>query len=135
MLGCAMLLPYVIAAGCGLSKNQQQKAVAAVTPWLQLIDAEQYDESWMRTVEYFKDTTTSNRWNELMRAYRKPLGKTVSRTMSSVERETSLPGAPDANYIVIKFDTVFEKKKKAVETVITVVGQNDQLGVTGYYVE
>ena len=45
------------------------------------------------------------------------------------------PGAPDANYVVIKFNTAFEKRKKAVETVVTIAGENGQFAVVGYYVQ
>jgi len=135
MFECAIALSCILMVGCGLSKKQQQKAVAAVTPWLDLIDTERYDDSWRRTGDYFRGTITSDRWNELMRAYRRPLGKVMSRSFNSARRETSLPGVLDANYIVIKFDTVFERKKKAVETVVMIVDQNGQLSVAGYYVE
>jgi hypothetical protein len=55
--------------------------------------------------------------------------------MDEVRREDSLPGAPDASYIIIKFNTTFERKKKAVETVLTIVGTDGKFGVVGYYVQ
>jgi hypothetical protein len=131
----AITLSCFLTVGCDLSKQQQNQALAAVTPWLELIDAQKYDESWRRTGDYFRGTITSDRWNDLMRAYRQPLGKVMSRSLNSARREKSLPGVPDANYIVLKFDTVFERKKKAVETVVTIVDQNGQLSIAGYYVE
>jgi len=135
VLYCAIAVSCLFTVGCGLSKAQQQQAVATVTPWLEMIDTEKYDEGWRRTGEYFKGTIASERWNELMRAYRRPLGRMLSRSLTSAKREKSLPGVPDANYVVIKFNTVFEKKKEAVETVITIVDQSGQLSVVGYYVE
>lgn len=131
---CAVVL-ILIAWGCGPSKAQQQQAVTAITPWLELVDSGQHEESWKRTGDYFKRTIPAAAWDDLMRSYRQPLGRTLSRSMKSVRQESSLPGAPDANYIVVKFDTVFERKKKAVETVITIAGENGMFTVVGYYVE
>jgi hypothetical protein len=37
--------------------------------------------------------------------------------LKSAEYKTSLPGAPDGEYVVLIFNTVFENKKAAVETV------------------
>lgn len=135
LLGCLIALACVVTGGCGQSKEGDLQAVTAVTPWLELLDKEQYDESWRLTVDYFKGTITASRWNELMRGYRLPLGKTLSRSMKCVRRKTTLPGVPDANYVVIKFNTDFERKKKAVETIVAIAGQNGQLSVAGYYVE
>jgi hypothetical protein len=125
----------ILAAGCGLSKDEKNKAVTAVTPWLELLDSKKFHESWVLTTEYFRGTISAARWTELMQAHRLPLGKTLSRSTKSVLPKTSLPGVPDADYIVIKFNTKFEKKKKAIETLITIVDSKGQIRVAGYYVE
>src|SRR4051812_39521112 len=95
---CMIVIVCIALTACGLSKEQERNAVAAVTPWLEFIDAERYDEAWSRTLEYFRATTDTPHWNELMRAHRRPLGKVLSRSMDEVRREENLPGAPDANY-------------------------------------
>ena len=52
-----------------------------------------------------------------MQAVRNPLGKLISRQVKSKTYMTSLPGAPDGEYVVIQFETSFENKESAIETV------------------
>jgi hypothetical protein len=52
-----------------------------------------------------------------------------------VLRTTSLPGAPDGDYVVIRFATSFEKKKSAIETVTPMRERNGTWRVSGYYIK
>jgi hypothetical protein len=45
-----------------------------------------------------------------------------------------LPGAPDGQYVVIQFETSFENKHNAVETVTPMLEPNGQWRVSGYYI-
>jgi hypothetical protein len=49
--------------------------------------------------------------------------------------ETSLPGAPDGEYVVIQFETSFENKKAAIETVTPMFEKNRGWRVSGYYIQ
>ncbi len=69
-----------------------------------------------------------------MKAVRRPLGQAVSREVSSADRTTSLPGAPDGEYVVIRFGTSFENKAPAVETIIPALDRDGIWRVTGYYI-
>ena len=46
-----------------------------------------------------------------LQAVRKPLGKRVTRKIKTKTYMTSLPGAPDGEFVVIQFGSSFEKKK------------------------
>lgn len=48
---------------------------------------------------------------------------------------TSLPGAPDGKYVVIQYDTSFENKKAAVETVTPMLDKDGKWRVSGYYIK
>jgi hypothetical protein len=48
---------------------------------------------------------------------REPLGGVSSRVLKSATRSRSLPGAPDAEYLVVQFQTSFANKA-ATETVV-----------------
>jgi hypothetical protein len=45
-----------------------------------------------------------------------------------------MPGAPDGEYYVIQYDTSFEKKKSAVETITPMVDKEGKWRVSGYYI-
>ena len=70
----------------------------------------------------------------MLRATRTPLGQTVSRKVRSAVYKTSLPGAPDGEYVVIQYTTSFEHKQSAVETVTTSKGSDGVWRVAGYFI-
>jgi hypothetical protein len=70
-----------------------------------------------------------------MVAFRKPLGKTLSRKITSAKYTTTLPGAPDGEYVVIQYQTSFKNKLSAVETVTPMLDKNGDWRVSGYYIK
>lgn len=48
---------------------------------------------------------------------------------------TSLPGAPDGEYVVVQFETSFTNKKAAAETVTPMLENDGQWRVSGYYIK
>jgi hypothetical protein len=85
----------------------KEKAAAAAEKWLSLIDGEKYGESWKEAAEFFRNAVKQGQWEQSMQSMRKPLGKLVSRQVKSKTYSTSLPGAPDGEYVVIQFETPF----------------------------
>jgi hypothetical protein len=59
----------------------------------------------------------------------------VSRQLKSKQYTTSLPDAPDGQYVVIQFETSFEQKKSVVETITPMVNASGQWRVAGYYIK
>ena len=47
---------------------------------------------------------------------------------------TELPGAPDGEYVVFQFDTQFERKRAAVETVTPMCDPDGSWRVSGYFI-
>jgi hypothetical protein len=47
----------------------------------------------------------------------------------------SLPGVPDGKYVVLEFDTSFENKKTAVETVTPMQESDGTFRVSGYFIK
>ena len=117
------------------SEEKENKAVKAAEEWLTLVDGGKYNESWETAAVYFKNSVSKEKWEQMLTATRKPLGKTVSRGLKSKIYTTSLPGAPDGEYVVIEFMTSFENKKSAIETVTPILDRNGKWGVSGYYIK
>jgi hypothetical protein len=46
-----------------------------------------------------------------------------------------LPGAPDGKYVVVQFDTSFQRKKSALETVTPMMEKDGKWRVSGYYIK
>lgn len=123
-------------AGCSSKSNPdaEKAAIESAQTWLELVDSEKYAGSWEEAAEYFKSAVTKVNWRQTIRAVRKPLGKTLSRKLKSQRYATSLPGAPDGEYVVIQYNTTFENKKSAVETVTPMLDKDGKWRVSGYYI-
>jgi hypothetical protein len=50
-------------------------------------------------------------------------------------REHTLPGAPDGEYVVIQYQTAFQNKKSAIETVTPMLDKDGHWRVAGYYIK
>lgn len=110
-------------------------AVEAAEAWLTLTDGGEYDKSWETAASLFKGAVKMVSWRQSMVGVRQPLGKTLSREVKSTTYATSLPGAPDGEYVVIEFETSFENKKQAIETVTPMRDEDGKWRVSGYYIK
>ena len=70
-----------------------------------------------------------------MQSTRQPLGASLSRKFISKRYLTSLPGAPDGEYVVILFAASFQNKQSAVETVTPMLDKDGTWRVSGYYIK
>jgi len=125
-------------AGCGKQPaptTTNQAAIAAAQTWVALVDGEKYARSWEDAAAVAKAMVGQSAWETSIRAVRAPLGKLVSRKLKSAQATTALPGAPDGSYVVIQFDTVFEHKAVAVETITPMLEKDGQWRVSGYYIK
>ena len=114
-------------------EQKKQAAEQEAGKWLALVDGGQYQESWERAASLFKQQVNAEQWSQALAAARTPLGALVSRQLLSAAYETSLPGAPDGEYVILQFQTRFENKKSAIETV-TPMMDNGNWRVSGYYI-
>ncbi|TAN42755.1 MAG: DUF4019 domain-containing protein [Nitrospirae bacterium] len=115
--------------------EKEKAAVAAAEQWLKGVDSGKYSESWGEAAELFKNAVKQEQWEQSLQAVRKPLGKMVSRKVRTKTFAASLPGAPDAEYVVIEFKTSFENKKSAAETVTPMMDKDGKWRVSGYYIK
>lgn len=120
--------------GKDAASPHEQEAIAAADAWLTVVDGERYAESWDQAASYFKGAVGNDQWQAQVGAVRKPLGKLVSRKLKSKQFTTTLPGAPDGKYVVIQYDTAFENKAAAVETVTPMADTDGKWRVSGYYI-
>jgi hypothetical protein len=130
-----MSLTLALAPGLVFSGEAEDQAVKAAEDWLELVDRGEYEESWNEAATFFKAAVTVEQWQQAMNAVRKPLGDKKSRTLSSADYTTSMPGAPDGEYVVILFDASFSNKKTAVETVTPMKDEDGVWRVSGYFIK
>jgi len=116
------------------AQGEEALARRAADTWLSLVDGANYAASWETAGAYFRNAVSADTWAASVGAARRPLGALRSREQRSATPASSLPGAPDGEYIVFQFDTAFANKAQAVETV-TFVHESDGIWrAVGYFV-
>ena len=110
------------------------QAKAAAAAWLALVDAGNYSASWQEAAGLFQSAVSPQAWASAVQSARSPLGALQSREVESATYTHTLPGAPDGEYIVIKYASKFAGKANAVETVTPLEEMNGAWRVSGYYV-
>jgi hypothetical protein len=131
----AVMLLILGAQAAAADEAKERAALAAAEQWLAAVDQGQYAKTWKEAASYFRNAVTRDSWEQSIEAVRKPLGKRVSRTVKSAAYTTALPGAPDGEYVVIHFETVFEHKSAAVETVTPMLDRDGKWRVSGYFIQ
>lgn len=134
LLVAAVCLALTAPAVAAEPDSPEKVAERAASTWLALVDAGRYAESWTAAARLFRDQVASEQWEKAVRSAREPLGKLQSRSLRNAEFTRTLPGAPDGEYVVLLFDSVFENKKGAVETVTPMKDKDGQWRVAGYFV-
>jgi len=122
-------------SGMTAESEKEQAAVMAAEKWVALVDSEKYAESWEEAAELLRNAVDQGQWRQAIHALRQPLGTVLSRAVKSATYKTALPGAPDGEYVVIEFETTFEHKKTAIETVTPLMEQDGSWRVSGYYLK
>jgi hypothetical protein len=133
-----LILVAILTLGASMSANaagsNEELAQQAAQRWLALIDSGDYGQSWDTAATLFKNALTKKAWGKSILSARAPFGKVESRQLKSATYAKQLPGAPDGEYVVIQYNTSFEKKKSSVET-ITPMMDGGSWKVSGYYIK
>lgn len=133
-LAWVCILGAVVVGPLTAQDQREDAALAAAESWLKGVDNGDYEVSWDQAAELFKGAVTKEQWKQAVAGVRAPLGEVVSRKVRSRDYMEELPGAPDGKYVVIQFETVFEKKASAVETVTPMLDSDGVWRVSGYFV-
>jgi hypothetical protein len=113
----------------------EKAAIAASSAWLSSVDEGNYVESWNQASGLFKAAVTKEQWQDSLKAFRIPLGKVLVRKLKSKQYTRTLPGVPDGEYVVIQYETTFEKKQSAIETITPMLDKDGNWRVSGYYIK
>jgi hypothetical protein len=116
------------------NNDMTKAAVEVAESWLLLVDSGSYGESWEKSATFFKEKVPKDQWINNLNGVLSPFGKVIKREVISANFYTELPGAPDGEYVVIKFKTSFENKNNSVETV-TPMKDDGKWKVSGYYIK
>lgn len=109
-------------------------AVAAAETWLATLDSGRFSDTWEDAATVFKEGAPQSQWEPRVQAARQPLGVVISRKVRSMRYVNALPNAPPGHYVIIEFDTNFEKRPLTIETVTPMRTQAGVWKVAGYFI-
>lgn len=108
---------------------------AAATEWLQKVDSANYSGSWESAAPIFKAAVSVQAWEKSAQSVRVPLGAVRRRSEKSASPTNNLPGVPDGNYVIFQYDTTFENKAAAIETLTLAQDRDGSWHVAGYFIK
>jgi hypothetical protein len=133
VLGAAAVMP-ARGADPAVAADAEKAGEAASLSWLGIVDAGRYGESWDAGSTLFRSSLTRDQWEAALDKVRRPLGKVTSRKLLAAKFLTEIPNAPKGEYVVIQFDTDFEHKASAVETITPMKDRDGTWRVAGYFI-
>jgi hypothetical protein len=107
----------------------------AAQQWLGLIDAGHYSESWRHAAPLFQTAITESAWGQALTAARQPLNKMLSRNVMTAQTSRNIPGLSGRLGCIMQFETSFEKKGKAIETVTFQQQPDGTWKAAGYFIK
>ncbi len=122
LMFCLLGFSFLVLWMSACSQDKKIVAEGVASKWLKLVDAGNYDRSWDYTGTVLKANIAREQWQEVLLRNRGPLGALISRKLTSAEYTTQLPGAPDGQYVVLQYESNFEHKNFATETVTPTLG-------------
>ena len=140
LLACLAASGGLHAQGVGASPTPaiqnggETAAKAAADIWLALVDDTRYEPAYQSAASIFQKLVTKEQWIKLAGNGRSLLGRSRSRVVQDTKFSATMPGAPDGQYVVIHYQTSFEKKAAATETVTTLLDSDGQWKVCGYFI-
>ncbi|WP_429202842.1 DUF4019 domain-containing protein [Massilia sp. UYP11] len=118
-IALAMMFALPVAAVHAQETEHSKAGVAAAGHWLALADASKAAETWSSAGAVFRAAVTAEQWSGMLAAARAPLGELASRTLANARHTRTLPGAPEADYVVIQYGAVYANRPGVTETVVT----------------
>jgi hypothetical protein len=117
------------------AEEPEVAAESAALAWLSLLDAKGYTQTWNEASPLFRERTPQSRWK--FDAVRRCtwLGVLRSRKLQSAAFESMVRGAPDGEYVKVRFWSDFASKYgPLIETVIAKKDADGIWRVADYYI-
>jgi hypothetical protein len=112
----------------------EREATSVARSWLRLVDDRRHPASWAAAAPLLREEIGSREWDAALRAVRAPLGRCLWRKVRSQAVVEGPPGALRGPYVVIRFESVFERRSRAAETVTPVLGTDGRWRVAAYFI-
>jgi Protein of unknown function (DUF4019) len=130
----ALIVGAFAQAAIQAQQTPEKAAQRAAESWLLLVDSAKYEESWEEAASAFKAAISKEDWKAAVQSARGPLGKNKSRKLKEAQYTKSLEGAPDGEYVVMQYESSFEKQESVTETIVPMLDKDGKWRVSGYFI-
>jgi len=137
LLAIGFLTLGLVVAPRSLPAQSNEEAVEAATEaaqeWLALFDAEKYEATWSEASTFFQSKIGKEQWVmriEQTKTRQPVLDSLRSRSRVAARYTTSLPNAPDGEYVVVQYRATYAEEE-FIET-MTLTKEEEDWRVAGY---
>ena len=121
ILSLAIILPcFGSVPGHQSEREAKEFSQKVAESFLPLLDAQKYSASWEFLSPLAKETLSKRNWIYGLAKLRQPLGKLKSRKLLETKYINPLPGYPDQEGALVRFESHFNNGKTVIESVGTI---------------
>lgn len=110
------------------------ESAAVAKKYVEDLDKGLYSQSWVEGDKLFQSTIDEKDWTLALEGSRKLLGKVQSRNLKDQRIAWNPKGLPPGAYMVVIYNTAFEKSPAATELVTLRLGSDNKWRVLTYQV-
>jgi len=114
--------------------EKAEKATAVAMEFLQLIDSQQYAESWQMAADLMKEKVAEKDWVEKLSKARTLSGEVIERAEESTTYSPSAKDSPEGEYISLIFESKYQRAE-SVSEYVTVMLEDGHWKVAGYFIQ
>ncbi len=118
----------------GSHPDWERDATCSARAWLRLVDDDRHFESWSEAASLLREEVSPRDWAEALRRTRAPLGRCLCRKPEPCAAVEGPPGERRGPYVVTRFESVFERRGHAIETVTAMRGPDGRWRVAAYFI-
>jgi len=114
---------------------KMEAAGQSAARFLELVDNQHYEQSWQASAKLLRDKVPNEEWIKKLTSLREWAGPVVERKQVDARYTTEAKDSPDGEYILINFESHFQKQQSAKEQVIVMLEDDHLWRVAGYFVK
>jgi hypothetical protein len=114
--------------------GEEQAAERQALGFLGYLDHGRYSDSYAYTGMLIRAQLDRDAFSRQIEKTRAGTGAMLTRNLIDAGFTTSVPGAPEGQYVVLHYDTSFANRQEAVET-LTLAFAKGYWRVSGYYIK
>jgi hypothetical protein len=112
----------------------EREATIVARSWLRLVDDGRHPASWNAAAPLLREELGPREWDAALRAARAPLGRCLWRKVQSRAAVEGSRGDLRGPYVVVRFESAFERRDGVKETVTAVRGPDGRWRVAAYFI-